>query len=121
MMVQTTGGTPRLMTLNSPEPNRLPYWLRRLWPFYFFLTALVTFGYALYDAYQIDGDAVAYMDIGDLLRAHNWHAVINGYWNPLSPAALAIGHSIFHVTRYTELHAYYMVNFGIFLLEMLAV
>ncbi|WP_353073027.1 hypothetical protein [Tunturiibacter gelidiferens] len=109
------------MTLPSSEPNRLPYWLRRLWPIYCFLAALVTFGYALYDPYQIDGDAVSYMDIGDLIRAHNWHAVINGYWNPLYPAFLALGHTLFHSTRYTELHAYYMVNFGIFLLEMLAI
>src|SRR5580700_6544075 len=109
------------MTVNSPEPTRLANWLRRLWPLYCFLAALVTFGYARYDAYQIDGDAVAYMDIGDLMRAHNWHGIINGYWNPLYPAALAFGNTLFHPTRYTELHAYYMVNFGIFLLEMLAV
>jgi Dolichyl-phosphate-mannose-protein mannosyltransferase len=109
------------MTANPPEPTRLAHWLRRLWPLYCFLAALVTFGYALYDSYQLDGDAVAYMDLGDLIRAHNWHAVINGYWNPLYPALLALGHTLFHSTRYTELHAYYMVNFGIFLLEMLAV
>ncbi len=109
------------MTVTSPEPNRLPYWLRRLWPLYCFLAALVTFGYALYDGYQIDGDAVAYMDIGDLIRSHQWAGVINGYWNPLYPALLSLGHTIFHSTRYTELHAYYMINFGIFLLEMLAV
>src|SRR5271170_4603830 len=109
------------MTLPTPEPNRLHHWLRRLWPIYCFLAALVTFGYALYDSYQIDGDAVSYMDIGDLIRAHNWHGVINGYWNPLYPSLLALGHTLFHSTRFNELHAYYMVNFGIFLLEMLAV
>jgi hypothetical protein len=110
------------MTAAIPsEPTRLAYWLRRLWPLYCFLAALVTFGYALYDGYQIDGDAVAYMDIGDLMRSHQWAGIINGYWNPLYPAALSIGHILFHPTRYTELHAYYMVNFGIFLLEMLAV
>jgi len=109
------------MTVNSPEPTPLSHWLRRLWPLYCSLAALATFGYALYDSYQIDGDAVAYMDISDLVRAHDWHGVINGYWNPLYPALLAVGHTIFHPTRYTELHAYYMVNFGIFLLEMLAV
>jgi hypothetical protein len=109
------------MTVISPEPNRLPYWVRRLWLLYFFLATLVTFGYALYDSYQIDGDAVAYMDIGDLIRSHQWAGVVNGYWNPLYPAALSLGHILFHPTRYTELHAYYMVNFGIFLLEMLAV
>ena len=109
------------MTVISPESNRLPYWLRHLWPIYCFFVILVTFGYALYDSYQMDGDAVAYMDIADLIRAHNWHAVINGYWNPLYPTLLALGHTIFHSTRFNELHAYYMVNFGIFLLEMLAV
>jgi hypothetical protein len=109
------------MTDNSPEPTRLSHWMRRLWPVYCFLSALVTFGYAIYDSYQIDGDAVAYMDIGDLMRAHNWHGIVNGYWNPLYPAALATGNIIFHPTRFTELHAYYMVNFGVFLLEMLAV
>jgi hypothetical protein len=109
------------MTDISTAPNRFAHWLRRLWPLYCLLAALATFGYALYDPYQIDGDAVAYMDIGDLIRAHNWHGVINGYWNPLYPALLALGHTLFHSNRYTELHAYYMVNFGIFLLEMLAV
>jgi hypothetical protein len=121
MMEAANGGTHPRMTLPTPEPNRLHHWLHRLWPIYCFLAALVTFGYALFDPYQIDGDAVAYMDIGDLIRAHNWHAVINGYWNPLYPSLLALGHTLFHSNRYTELHAYYMVNFGIFLLEMLAV
>jgi hypothetical protein len=105
----------------SLESNPLQYWMRRLWPAYCVLTALVTFGYALWDPYQIDGDAVAYMDIGDLIRSHHWTGVINGYWNPLYPAALSVGHVLFHATRFTELHAYYMANFGIFLLEMLAV
>ena len=109
------------MTVNSPGPTPLSPWLRRLWPVYCFLAILVNFGYALYDSYQIDGDAVSYMDIGDLMRAHNWPGIINGYWNPLYPAFLALGHAVFHPTRYTELHAYYMVNFGIFILEMLAV
>ena len=41
------------MTANPPESSRLT-WLRRLWPLYCFLAALVTFGYAIYDGYQID-------------------------------------------------------------------
>jgi hypothetical protein len=62
------------------------------------LAALVTFGYALYDSYQIDGDAVAYMDIGDYLRAHQWAGIVNGYWHPMYPAFLALGHALFHAT-----------------------
>ena len=108
-------------TESSLQQSSLQNWLRRFWPVYCLLAALSTFGYALWDNYQIDGDAVSYMDIGDLIRSHHWAGVINGYWNPLYPAALALGHALFHATRFTELHAYYMVNFGIFLLEMLAV
>ena len=114
------------MTHTQPEDSPLhrwlpETWLRRLWPLCCLLTILVTFGYALWDPYQIDGDAVAYMDIGDLLRSHHWAGAVNAYWHPLYPATLALGHSLFHATRFTELHAYYFVNFGIFLLELLAI
>jgi hypothetical protein len=94
--------------------------LRRLFPLYCVLAALVTFGYALYDSYQLDGDAVAYMDIGDYLRAHQWAGIVNGYWHPMYPAFLSLGHALFHATLATELRAYYYVNFGIFLMEMAA-
>src|SRR5882757_5294078 len=117
--------TPRMMQ-TQPETSPLQRWqpdawLRRLWPVYCVLVALVAFGYARFDAYQIDGDAVAYMDIGDLIRSHQWAGIVNGYWHPLYPAALALGRSLFHGSRFTELHAYYIVNFAIFLLEMLAI
>ena len=94
--------------------------LRRFFPIYCALAAVVTFGYALYDAFQIDGDAVAYMDIGDYLRAHRWGGIINGYWHPMYPAFLSLGHALLHPSLATEMRAYYLVNFGIFLLEMVA-
>jgi len=96
-------------------------WLKRLWPFYCLLVVLATVGYAKLDPYQIDGDAVAYMDIGDNILAHQWAGVVDGYWHPLYPAVLMTAKAIFHADRWTELAAYYKVNFGIFLLEMLAV
>ncbi len=95
--------------------------LRRLFPLYCLLTAVITFGYALYDAYQVDGDAIAYMDIGDNLRAHHWPGIVNGYWHPMYPAFLSVGHILCRATLATELHAYYLVNFAIFLIEMLAI
>ena len=112
--------TPRAATAAS-EISPVATLLRRFFPVYCVLAALVTFGYALYDAYQVDGDAIAYMDIGDYLRAHQWAGIINGYWHPMYPAFLSIGHILFHSTRANELHAYYMVNFAIFLLEMVAI
>jgi hypothetical protein len=109
----TTG---RQETYDSP-----PTWIRRLFPFYCVLLALATFGYARYDAYQLDADAISYMDIGDLLRAHRWAGIVNGYWHPMYPAFLSLGHILFHAIPANELRAYYLVNYGIFLLEMLAV
>jgi 4-amino-4-deoxy-L-arabinose transferase-like glycosyltransferase len=103
------------------EDSAISTLLRRFFPFYCALAALVTFGYALYDGYQLDGDAVAYMDIGDLLRAHHWAGIVNGYWHPMYPAFLALGHTLSRATPATELRAYYFVNFGIFLLGMAAV
>jgi hypothetical protein len=38
----------------------------------------------------VGGDAVAYMDIADLLHAHHWAGVVNGYWHPLYPALLSL-------------------------------
>jgi hypothetical protein len=73
-----------------------------------------------YDRYQIDGDAMAYMDIADLMRAHHWAGVVNGYWNPLYPAGLAVAQAVFHTTRANELRAYYALNFVIFLVSVVA-
>jgi len=73
---------------------------------------------ARYDAYAIDGDAVAYMDLADLIRGHNLHAAVNGYWHPLYPAFLAAAQTVFHVNRWNELGAYYAVNVFIFFLEV---
>ncbi|HEX9201793.1 MAG TPA: hypothetical protein VF865_19705, partial [Acidobacteriaceae bacterium] len=107
---------------NAPrEPYPIPVLLRRFFPIYLALAALITFGYALYDRYQIDGDALNYMDIGDYLRAHQWAAIVNGYWHPMYPAFLSLGHFLFRATLASELRAYYWVNFIIFLLEMLAI
>ena len=119
--VNPTQADPGPRSIAREDPSSISTLLRRFFPFYCVLAALVTFGYALYDSYQLDGDAVAYMDIGDLLRAHQWAGIVNGYWHPMYPAFLSLGHALFHATLATELRAYYFVNFGIFLLGMVAV
>jgi len=70
--------------------------------------------------YALDGDGMAYMDIADLIRAHHWAGVVNAYWHPLYPALLALAQAIFHTTRANELHAYYVLNFLIFLASVVA-
>ncbi len=73
-----------------------------------------------YDRYNIDGDAVGYMDISDLLQAHQWSAAVNAYWHPLYPALLWFSRVVFHPTRANELNAYYVLNFFLFALQVAA-
>lgn len=96
-------------------------WLRRvLWVVLALMVPVAWFSMQ-HDPYAIDGDAVAYMDIADLIRGHQWAGVVNAYWHPLYPAVLLVGQWMFHPSRATELQAYYRVNFLIFLLEAAAV
>lgn len=94
--------------------------LRRALLVYLALLIPVAWLATKFDPYQIDGDAMAYMDIADLMRSHHWAGVVNAYWHPLYPACLALAQSVFHVTRMNELHAYYVLNFVIFLASVAA-
>ncbi len=85
-----------------------------LW-LYPFLMLLCGVGYAKYDAYQLDGDAVAFMDISDFLLKHQWQHVLNGYWNPAYSVALALGTLIARPDRWHELPVFFWVNFFIYL------
>ncbi len=87
-----------------------------------YLLLLVPVGWLMmqFDPYQLDGDAMAYMDVADLMRAHHWAGVVNGYWNPLYPACIAVTQAVLHPTRMNELGAYYILNFVIFLGSIVA-
>jgi hypothetical protein len=94
--------------------------LRKLLIVYLLLLVPIGWLATKYQPYLLDGDAVCYMDIADLLHAHRWAGAVNGYWNPLYPALLAFAQVVFHPTRWNELPAYYFANYGIFLLELVA-
>jgi 4-amino-4-deoxy-L-arabinose transferase-like glycosyltransferase len=88
--------------------------IRRIVLIYPLLLILCGIGYAKYDSYKIDGDAVAFMDIADAIHSHEFALAVNGYWNPAYAAALAVGEAIAHPTRWNELQTFYWVNFWIF-------
>src|SRR6201992_4251943 len=87
-----------------------------------YLLLLVPIGWLAmkYEPFLLDGDAVSYMDIADLLHAHRWAGAVNGYWDPVYPAVLAFAQILFHPTRWNEIPAYYAANYAIFLLELIA-
>ncbi|MGC1784368.1 MAG: hypothetical protein WA708_17730 [Acidobacteriaceae bacterium] len=58
---------------------------------YIMSMAVVMLGYVYYDPFQIDRDAVSYMDIGSAILHGRWHETVNGLWNPGYPALLALG------------------------------
>jgi hypothetical protein len=68
----------------------------------------------------MDGDAMAYLDIADLIHAHRWAGVVNAYWHPLYPALLMVTKALLHATRWNEVHAGYVLNYAIFLASVAA-
>lgn len=93
---------------------------RKLLLFYIAILVPIAWLASRFDPYQMDGDAMSYMDIADLIRGHQWAGVVNGYWHPLYPALLALAKIVTHANRMNELHAYYMLNYGIFLASVAA-
>ena len=91
-----------------------PLRLRKLLIVYLLLLVPIGWLATKYQPYLLDGDAVSYMDIADLLHAHRWAGAVNGYWHPLYPAVLAAAQAVFHPSRWTEIPAYYLANYGIF-------
>jgi hypothetical protein len=57
------------------EPSRL----RKIVLVYLLVLVFCGIGYAKYDSYKIDGDAVAFLDISDDLRAQDLSLAVNGY------------------------------------------
>ncbi len=88
--------------------------LRKIVFLYPVLMIVCGIGYVKYDNYQLDGDAVSFMDIADAIHAHDWPLVINGYWNPAYAGALALGQMVAQPSRWNELQTYFWVNFFIF-------
>jgi hypothetical protein len=94
--------------------------LRRLLIGYVLLLVPIAWLATKFDRYGIDGDAMNYMDIADLIRSHQWAGVMNGYWHPLYPAGLAAARALLHSTRWNELRAAYVLNYAIFLASVAA-
>ncbi|MDP9051756.1 MAG: hypothetical protein M3O31_13720 [Acidobacteriota bacterium] len=75
---------------------------------------------ALVGRYNVDSDTVAYLDLSNAVRAHQWHALVNASWFPLYPALLTIGRSFFHFRPQYDLMAARLVDCAIELLLIFA-
>lgn len=57
-----------------------------------------------------NADTVAYLDLSDAARAHQWHTLVNGYWFPLFPTLLAAGRALFGFRPQYEMTAVRLVT-----------
>lgn len=60
--------------------------------------------------YEMDADVVSYLDLAQLLRAHQWHWLVNAYWHPGYPALLAVSEIVTRVSVWHELAAARLLN-----------
>lgn len=75
---------------------------------------------ALFSPYDMNADTVSYLDLADLIHAHQWHWVVNAYWHPGYPALLLFSQMVLRTSRHHELLAARLLNLTITGLMFLA-
>jgi hypothetical protein len=65
--------------------------------------------------HMMNTDGISYSDMGEAISHGHWKAAINGYWNPLYPAALGLGRLVFRPSPYWEFTVSHLMNFVILL------
>ncbi|MGD0444808.1 MAG: hypothetical protein ABSA39_12820 [Edaphobacter sp.] len=76
---------------------------------------------ALFAPYDMNADSVSYLDLSDLIHAHQWHWVVNAYWHPVYPALLLVSRMVLGNSVRHELLAARLLNLAITGLLFLAV
>jgi hypothetical protein len=72
--------------------------------------AFATLLQALIGEYSTDSDTVAYLDVSDAIRYHDWHHAINANWFPFFPALITLARACFGFRPQYELMAARLVN-----------
>ncbi len=76
---------------------------------------------ALFAPYDMNADSVSYLDLADLIHAHQWHWVVNAYWHPGYPALLLLSRLVLGASLQHELLAARLLNLVIVGLLFVAV
>jgi hypothetical protein len=76
---------------------------------------------ALFSPYDMNADTVSYLDLADLIRAHQWHWVVNAYWHPGYPALLMVSRILLRTSPQHELLAARLLNLALTGMMFLAV
>src|SRR5688572_326585 len=70
--------------------------------------------------YQITGDGVSYLDIGEALVRGDWATALTAYWSPLYPAVLGLAIRAAQPTPASEFAVVAVVNFLVYVTAIAA-
>src|SRR5580765_6604265 len=70
--------------------------------------------------YSMNTDGMSYLDLGDSFFRRDWAHAINALWSPLYPWAVGTVVGIFKPSMAWEFPLVHAVNFGIFVVALLA-
>ena len=70
--------------------------------------------------YQITGDGVSYLDIGEALVRGDWATALTAYWSPLYPAVLGLAIRAVQPTPASEFAVVAVVNFLVYVTAIAA-
>jgi hypothetical protein len=65
-------------------------------------------------------DGLSYLDVGDAFFRHDWANAVNAYWSPLYPWAIGLVLGVASPSPAWEFPLVHLVNFGFFVLALLA-
>ena len=88
----------------------------RVWFWIFAIVVGASQAWVARDTIATDG--ISYLDMGDAAAHGNWRALVNGYWSPGYPAAIALGLAIARPAPEHEFAVMHAVNFAIFLFAL---
>lgn len=70
--------------------------------------------------YSMQPDGMSYLDVGDSFFRRDWANAVNAWWSPLYPWTLGIALGIVKPSARWEFPLVQLVNFGFFIVELLA-
>jgi 4-amino-4-deoxy-L-arabinose transferase-like glycosyltransferase len=68
---------------------------------------------------DLNPDSVSYIEMAEAALRSSWHVLVNAYWSPLYPALLSIGFRILHPPMHWEFTVVHLVNFVVYLADLL--
>ena len=68
---------------------------------------------------DLNPDSVSYIEMAEGAVRNGWHALVSAYWSPLYPTFLSMAFRILHPSMRWEFTVVHLVNFVVYLADLL--